>query len=252
MRMKRHYIRICWAIMLLLGGVAASWSADPPKRTDIAPPKDILFIGNSFTYYNNSVHNRVRNLMKAGGKEDGIIRAMTISGAKLVEHAPAIMPIVKSEKWDVVVLQGHSLETFRKNDKKLFQRASRKFHEVIGRSGAETVFFMTWAYEDEPGYTEALNRGYTNIGNELDALVVPVGLAFALATERHADIRLRTTDKKHPTLAGTYLAACTFYAAFFKESPEGLSYEAGLRDGKAEKLQAIAWATVEAYYGSAE
>ena len=34
-----------------------------PKRTDIGgePPKYILYIGNSFFYYNNSIHNHVLN-----------------------------------------------------------------------------------------------------------------------------------------------------------------------------------------------
>ena len=89
-------------------------------------------------------------------------------------------------------------------------------------------------------------------GNYVGSLVVPVGKSFALATERHPDIRLRTSDKKHPTLAGTYLAACTFYAAFFGESPEGLDYDAGLNEATALKLQTVAWQTTNAYYGGNE
>jgi hypothetical protein len=33
---------------------------------------------------------------------------------------------------------------------------------------------------------------------------------------------LRQKDKKHPTIAGIYLAACVFYATIYGKSPEGL------------------------------
>ena len=37
-----------------------------PKRTDIGgePPKSILYVGNSFFYYNNSIHNHTLNLTR--------------------------------------------------------------------------------------------------------------------------------------------------------------------------------------------
>jgi hypothetical protein len=246
----KHYIRIPLLLLLVFG--AFSFAGVPPEKTSIDPPENILFIGNSFTYYNNSVHNRLRNLMKAGGKKDGIIRAWTLSGAELVDHAPGITAMVESEKWDVVILQGNSLESIQKDKIKMFQRVSRRYQEIIEESGAETVFFMTWAYEDHPEYSGSLNRSYTMIGNHVNSLVVPVGAAFELATNDYPEIGLRTSDKKHPTLAGTYLAACTFYAAFFKESPEGLDYDAGLNEDTALLLQTIAWDAAEAYYGGNE
>ena len=245
-----HYIRI--PLLLLTVFFVAAQAAVAPERISIDPPEKILFIGNSFTYYNNSVHNRLRNLMVAGNKKVDLIRAWTLSGAELIEHAAGIESVVASENWDVVVLQGHSLEAIKKDKIKMFQRASRRYHEIIEKAGAETVFFMTWAYEDHPEYTGSLDRSYTMIGNYVGSLVVPVGKSFALATERHPDIRLHTSDKKHPTLAGTYLAACTFYAAFFGESPEGLDYDAGLNEATALKLQTVAWQTTNAYYGGNE
>jgi hypothetical protein len=63
------------------------------------------------------------------------------------------------------------------------------------------------------------------------------------------DIVLRIADRRHPTLEGTYLAACTFYAALFGESPVGQPYTAGLDGTIARTLQLAAWDTVTAYYG---
>ena len=59
---------------------------------------------------------------------------------------------------------------------------------------------------------------------------------------------LYAPDKRHPSLAGTYLAATTIYAALFKKSPVGLSYAAGLDAPTAALLQATAWDTVQDYF----
>jgi hypothetical protein len=53
----------------------------------------------------------------------------------------------------------------------------------------------------------------------------------------------------HPSLAGTYLAACTFYAALYGKSPVGNPYAADLDADTARFLQGVAWETVRSYYG---
>ena len=65
-------------------------------------------------------------------------------------------------------------------------------------------------------------------------------------------VELYADDKRHPSLAGTYLAACTVYAALYRKSPVGSSYTAGLDPKLAGSLQAAAWETVEAYFQPAK
>ncbi|MFT5695592.1 MAG: hypothetical protein ACI9QQ_001571, partial [Myxococcota bacterium] len=77
-------------------------------------PKSILFIGNSFTYYNNSLHMHLRNLVTSGfPKLDKEIhfKAMTISGAYLANHALGAQGMIeryehpdKDGPWDAVIL----------------------------------------------------------------------------------------------------------------------------------------------------
>ena len=143
-------------------------------------------------------------------------------------------------------MQGHSREPVDENDS--FERAARRLDEFIDAAGARTVLFMTWAYRGEPEMTEPLAQAYTRIGNELGAQVVPVGLAVAQATQRHPEIQLLHDDRRHPTLAGSYLAACVFYAALYGESPVDNAYTAGLDPQQASALQNIAWRTTHAYY----
>jgi hypothetical protein len=152
-----------------------------------------------------------------------------------------------SESWDVVVLQGHSLGPIDNDTSELFRDAARDFAAQIRDSGARPVFFMTWAYKSRPEMTATLDAVYTGIAEELDVQVVPVGLAFATVREERDDIELISSDDKHPRRAGTYLAACTFYAALHGKSPEGLDYDAGLDEDVAAYLQRAAWLAVQNY-----
>jgi hypothetical protein len=97
--------------------------------------------------------------------------------------------------------------------------------------------------------TEQLAEQYTLAGNANDALVIPAGLAFARAIAKRPALELYQPDKRHPTLAGTYLAACTAYASIQRASPVGIKYTAGLDAELAAFLQAIAAETVHDYFG---
>jgi hypothetical protein len=67
---------------------------------------------------------------------------------------------------------------------------------------------------------------YVSAGNEVGALVIPVGLAFAEAYRQQPDIKLyKDYDGSHPDLIGTYLAACTVYASLYGKSPVGNTYD---------------------------
>lgn len=220
------------------------------------PAKNILFIGNSFTYYNNGLHNHFNRFVRAAGidgDKEASVRIMTISGARLSEHAPALVPMLERADWDVVVLQGHSYETIKRESREHFARAVRAFDRKIKETGAATALYMTWAYADRPEMTAVIERAYSALGNVTNATVVPVGLAFARAGETHPDIDLLIADKKHPTLAGTYLAAAVFFASLYESSPAGLDYvPRGLNSDDAKTLREIAWQTVTDYNKSRE
>lgn len=210
-------------------------------------PDDVLFVGNSFTYYNNGLHSHYRELRRAADKPGGRQRSLTISGGRLPEHAGGLKQTLANADWDVVVLQGYSNGPIGDDTAEPFRQAAREYAAAIRRDGAEPVFFMTWAYSDKPEMTHQLRDAYTVIGEELGVKVVPVGLAFERALLERDGLELIVADRKHPTLAGTYLAACTFYAALHGESPLGNSYRAGLDEDTAQFLQSVAWATWQGY-----
>jgi hypothetical protein len=108
---------------------------------------------------------------------------------------------------------------------------------------------MSWAYADKPEMTAQLAEAYTTAGNENKALVIPAGLAFAKSIGKQPELNLYAPDKRHPSLAGTYLASCVVFAALTGRSPVGNSYLAGIDAQTASFLQNVAWETVQEYYG---
>jgi hypothetical protein len=130
----------------------------------------------------------------------------------------------------------------------VFTDYARKNSEIVRAHGARPVFFMSWAYADKPEMTAQLAEAYTVAGNANNALVIPAGLAFARARAAQPELNLYVPDKRHPSLAGTYLATCVVFAALTGRSPVGNPYTAGIDPPTAKFLQTVAWETVQEYY----
>ena len=121
-----------------------------------------------------------------------------------------------------------------------------------GASGATPVLLMTWAHREGP--TEAaldyarmqarVGAAYCDIARELQTPVVPVGQAWQQLRRIRPEIELWQQDGSHPTVAGSYLAACVLYASLCHASPEGLRFTAGLPSTTVRVLQSTAAQTV--------
>jgi hypothetical protein len=131
--------------------------------------------------------------------------------------------------------------------KGVFTEYAKKNADTVRKYGAQPVFFMSWAYKDKPEMTQQLADAYTAAAKANGARVIPAGLAFARSVAQKPDLELYFPDKRHPSLAGSYLAACTSYAVLFRKSPVGSTYTAGLPADVARHLQTVAWETVQAY-----
>ncbi|MBT8038681.1 MAG: hypothetical protein KJN78_00420 [Gammaproteobacteria bacterium] len=252
---RRHWLRpvtvaLALAAWLLASPLVAD-THDPPEAKPAAPDS-VLFVGNSFTFYNNSIHTHLRHLLESDDpslRDSVFLKSMTISGAVLSDHDRGLKQMLEQWDWDVVVLQGHSLEALEPDSRANFETSAARLVSMAVEDGARPVLFMTWAYSDQPEMTAKLKQEYSRLGEELGVMVVPVGLAFEQAPAELPGLSLHTADFKHPTLEGTYLAACVFYSALWRKSAEPLDYGAGLPDDVAEALRLTAWRTVQQYYG---
>lgn len=205
------------------------------------PQKKILFIGNSFTDFNNGLDYQ---LLKFASNAD--TARISPGGYTLQNHweDANTLEAIRSGEWDVVVLQEQSQTPVI--NYKAFAEYAQKLNTEIKATGAETILFMTWERPDSVQYgvtTQALSKNYTYLGKQLGIKVAPVGLAFAKALRERPDLVLYSADG-HPTLAGTYLATAVFYGVIYDQSPVGINYKAGMSDEDALFLQTIAAQTL--------
>jgi len=91
---------------------------------------------------------------------------------------------------------------------------------------------------------DSLESAYMHMALSNDTYCAPVGISWSNSTGGGDPMDLFSSDGSHPSLAGSYLAACTFYATIFNKSPEGIVYTAGLDQEAARYLQEIAAYTV--------
>lgn len=267
----RHLIANLAGALLFTVGAAIS-SADAQTSPTVltlanGPPASSIFIGNSFFYYNNGIHNQVLALIRAadpGYKHRTTM--VTISGSGMDWHdidsyfrPNAVgrysfddannVVFNKIEKlFDIAVVMDCSQCPIHPALKAVFQDYAKKNVDSIRKHGAEPVLFMSWAYADKPEMTAELAEAYTSAGNAHNTLVIPAGLAFARSRKGKPELELYAADKRHPSPAGSYLAAATTYAVLMNKSPVGLKFTAGLEPASAAYLQAVAWETVVDYH----
>ena len=254
------------AAVLALAGCATTASPPVSKAPD-GPPKTLLWVGNSFFYYNNSMHGHVGALIAAAdpGTKGYRATSVTISGSGINWHDmeshfkpggvasysfDANNNVVFNsfdKPFDAVIMMDCSQCPIHPQLSKYFTEYAAKNSAIVRKHGAEPVFFMSWAYADKPEMTEQLAAAYLKAGADQHAKVVPAGLAFARSIAKRPELNLYVADKRHPSLAGTYLAACTVLATVYGFSPVGNKYTAGLPADVAEHLQAVAWETVQGF-----
>jgi len=210
----------------------------------------VLFIGNSYTK-SGDLPNMFLELAKAGGHRVEV--GMSAQGGwDLRDHLKKdrAANAISSKKWQYVVLQEQSLlPAFQQARDEMMYPAAREFDSLIKKQGAKTVFFVTWGYQmgvPQGGIKsyeimqDEIDKGYSEIAKELDAMLAPVGTAWRIVAREHPDMKLWQGDGSHPATRGTYLAACVFYATIFKESPVGLRYAPEIPEEDIKILQEAA------------
>jgi len=224
---------------------------------------NVLFIGNSYTFVND-LPSLFMYLSAYAGKNVHA-ESEAPGGYSLENHLGRIQSIdaIKRGIWDYVVLQEQSqtpvIEYLRYNS---MYPSARKLDSIIKQynPNAVTVFYMTWGRKNggqqcidtscSPVFTsyfhmqDSLKSSYTMIANSLGALTAPAGEAWRTARLIRPGVNLWDVDESHPTLEGSYLTACVFYAKIFNQSPVGLFYNGGLADSLALFYQQCAWQTV--------
>jgi uncharacterized protein DUF4886 len=262
---------LCAAVVALAACTLQAAAAEKPQVVNMEgePVQSVLWVGNSFFYYNNGIHSMVSGLSAAAGKEHRIRNVMATIGGSGIDwhdvdsylrpdsHMGSYSFVGENEivfrkpgrQFDTMVVMDCSQCPIHPQLGKVFHEYAKKDSDIARKYGVRPVFFMSWAYKDKPEMTAQLADAYTREANANGALVIPAGIAYAKAIERRPDLEFYQPDKRHPTRIGTYLAACTSYAALTGNSPVGNSYTAGLDREMATFLQAAAWDAVREFHG---
>lgn len=272
MRQMARYLSAALITFSLAACTTATVSPAAPEAKQAAAPgqiRSMLWVGNSFFYYNNSMHGHLGQLLMAqsdNGKRNARNVSATISGSGINWHdmeayfKPGGVSSYSfvgdnevrfntfDKPFDAVMMMDCSQCPIHPKLQSVFHEYAKKHSDTVRKHGAEPVLFMSWAYTGKPEMTEPLADEYTKVGKANNALVVPAGLAFADSLAKRPDIPLIIGDKRHPTLQGTYLGACTVLASVYKVNPVGNKYTAGLPADVAAHLQAVAWETVQKYH----
>jgi len=242
-------------------------SAAQPINDGVAQqtPRSLLWVGNSFFYYNNSMHGHVGQLLRGAGEKGFQSTSVTISGSGLNWHDVAsnfkpggvgsysfvgdneVRFNEPSKSFDAVMMMDCSQCPIHPQLSKIFFEYTAKHAQTVREHGARPILFMSWAYADKPEMTTPLAQAYIRAGQMTHAQVVPAGLAFENSLTKRPDLKLIIADKRHPTLMGTYLAACTVLASVYRKNPIGNPYTAGLPESDAKHLQTVAWESVQAF-----
>jgi hypothetical protein len=224
--------------------------------------KRVLWIGNSYTYVND-LPSLLRQLALSGG-DSLIMDSNTPGGYTFANHMSNAVTLQKLaiNTNDFVILQAQSQEPSfppTQLETQTFPYAQQLDSLIhVGSACAKTVFYMTWGrkYGDSQncpnypplctfeGMNDRLRWAYKQMADENEALMSPVGMAWKASWAADSTINLWSSDFSHPSLAGSYLAACVFYATILEKNPVGLSYTAGIPASQATFLQQIASNTV--------
>ena len=221
----------------------------------------VLFIGNSFIF-TNDLPKTLADVAASLG--DGVAYDQAAPGGYLLmQHAkdPETLKKIQSRKWDYVVLQAQSEEPAfpdQQLDQLVLPNAvelDRQIHEA--NAATRTLFFGTWGYKDGdsrncPAFPEIcdyrgmqtrLNQGYQLMAEKTGGGLIPVGEAWNRVLQERPEIELYGDDGIHPSLEGTYLAACVFYVSIFRKPVIGAD-SGGINPIHAGWLQEIAQQTV--------
>ena len=220
--------------------------------------KQALFIGNSYTYMND-LPELINQIAISKGKSL-IYESHTPGGSTLMQHASNsnVQSLLNATEWDYVILQEQSQNPSFPPSQVASQvyPYAESLCEYIREANpcTEPVFFMTWGRENGDsqncaayppictyeGMQDRLTESYTEMAQNNESLLAPIGIAWKDLREQHPEINLYSSDGSHPSIQGSYLAACVFYAVLFDDSATNNYTPTNLNIDEAQLIQTFA------------
>jgi len=216
--------------------------------------RSVLFLGNSYTFYFD-MPTIVQDLASSVG--DKLVHdENTTGGYTLENHLADGESIGKIRKggWDYVVLQEQSTRPVRDieivEEQTFAKAAALDSIRHLANPVGDVMFFMTWGRKNSyeglsfEGMNDLLRERYRTMQANQNGLISPVGAVWRYIRDNSPAIELYDPDESHPSNAGSYLSACTFYTSIFQKDPTALSYDFDLSASDAQTIRAAVKAVV--------
>ncbi|MDP4818819.1 MAG: PKD domain-containing protein [Flavobacteriales bacterium] len=225
----------------------------------------VLFIGNSYTAVNNLPQLTADCALSIGFAGFPMeIASSTPGGTTFQVHTTnaTSQSLINQGNWDYVVLQEQSqLPSFPDAQvaAECFPFAAALNEQILAAdSCAETIFYMTWGRQNGDasncaswppvctyeGMDNLLNLRYRQMAIDNQAILSPVGALWKYIRTNYPEINLYAADGSHPSLEGTYAAACSMVSVIFRTDPTLITYGSTLDPVVSEKIRIAAQAVV--------
>jgi len=230
----------------------------------------VLFIGNSYTYYQGGLEVHLRDMFAAADEPlELTTAAVTSPGAELSElyDQTGAVDSIRNGAWDIVILQGGYLDPTSERTHDVFREYVRKFHDVIVEIGALPVIWAVWepnGHGVETKMWQVIHDVTHEIADSLAMPVVPVGMVWgdiratgqdgywepSETTMPYAEAEdFLYADWVHPTARSAHMNALIFYSFLTGQSCVGMDFtdvNGQYTDGELEDtVQARVWNVVK-------
>jgi Secretion system C-terminal sorting domain/PKD domain len=211
----------------------------------------VLFLGNSYTGVNN-LPQIVHDVALSAG-DTLVFDSYTPGGYQLIDHSndATSQNKIMAGTWDYVVIQGQSQEAITLTNQ--FNSGGSALYNQIKQYNpcAVTMPYMTWGRKNGDasncaafpvmctyqGMDTTLRNRYLQLTNFIDGEVSPVSVVWNYLRQNYPSIELYQADQSHPSVEGSYAAACCFYAAIFKKDPTLITFNFGLNASDASIIR---------------
>ena len=174
---------------------------------------NILFIGNSLTYYNN-LPQLVIDAAKLKGVSVGT-KMIAHGNYALIDHWAdgEVQQEIATKKFNfVVVQQGPSSQPW---GREVLIEYGQKLKEICDQNDAELCFFMVWPARSYYHTFDGVIRNYTDAAVANNAILCPVGSIWKNHFDSTGNFDYYGPDGFHPSLIGSQVAAEVIVEALF-------------------------------------
>ena len=217
--------------------------------------KRVLFIGNSYTSVNN-LPQTIASVASSVG-DNLIFDSNTPGGYRFLDHStnPTTLQKIGIGNWDYVVLQEQSqYPSFPEwqVEQDVYPYAQSLNNAILNANPCtETIFYMTWGRKNGDaqncpnlpevctylGMDNLLNARYRTMAQDNNAILSPVGAVWRYIRQNFPTIELYQADESHPSVAGTYAAACAFYTVIYRKDPTLITFNSTLSASVAQNIK---------------